>query len=252
MTYRKPAALFAAVLLSFGALADEAAAVSLKVVDASAIATQETRFSSRVKVDATNWDLGIQPESGPVSGSPMQAHVSNSKSFWNSSTFGFSAVYDASSANGAFTWTLTDANDATLAQRTMTDIRAFGDFNAIQLWSSARQSRAQARDGEDQRIEVTDLSFGGGLSGPSIANISVTNGQEFLWLVADASLADNDWSLSGVVDFDSAGRRNPNERMKIEMKMKEVGVVPLPMAGWLLIGGLATWFGVGRVARRSA
>lgn len=59
----------------------------------------------------------------------------------------------------------------------------------------------------------------------------------------------SDWSLSG--DVTLAGR-NANAQPSVQIKLADVAPVPLPAAAWLLIGGLGSLFGLGRLRRRAA
>lgn len=214
----------------------EVKAETVGVVNGSLVTLNSTVAGLRFKHDRTNWDQAITP-AGQTSGTGfVTAGISNNENELNEE-YSFKAAYTLGTG---IEWTI---GTSTLSFET-TDT-----FNAISLLARANKQGTFSRS-----IDVTDLSFSGaGLSGPgTLADISLTNAQDTLWLVSSGDLSLFDWMLTGTVKFTAIGGNNPNENTKLDIGFNSVNVIPLPAGAWLLISGFAAAFGVRKMARKAA
>ena len=203
-------------------------AETVGVVNGSLVTLNGTVAGLRFKHDRTNWDQAITP-AGQTSGPGfVTANISNNASVLNQE-YDFTAAY---TVGDGITWTIG------------TSELSFGttaSFNAISLLARANE-QVSNQVSYSRSIDVTDLSFSGaGLSGPGpLADISLTNGQDTLWLVSSGDLSLFDWMLTGTVQFTAVGGPNPNENTKLDIGLNSVNVIPLPASLWLLLGGLGS------------
>lgn len=228
-----------AIAISAAIAAGPAQAATVGVVDGSLVTSNGTAASVRYRMDNGNWDQAALPPGAPQSGAGTfeQANLGNNNQL-DEQTFAFKLNY---TANTGLEWTV---GSSTLSLGNATS------FNGIELFARATQ-----QNGDDRSISVENLVFtwGAGLNGPgTLGDINVTNGAETVWLASSDDLSTFDWMIQGDVTLDRVGTRNPSERLKLDIGLRDISVVPLPVGAWLLLGGFATWFGAGRAMRKSA
>ncbi|MEM6441696.1 MAG: hypothetical protein AAF763_18635 [Pseudomonadota bacterium] len=122
------------------------------------------------------------------------------------------------------------------------------EFNLRNTTKGVRPGRGQPRQRDaDSYIQVSDLV----INGEAVSTVFRANqGENLFWSLTDFA-TDPTLTVAGTLTRYGSFDRNEQENVKFNMKAGQVSAVPLPMAGWLLIGGMATWFGVGRMARKA-
>jgi hypothetical protein len=231
--------LAAAALLALAATAAPAASVA--VVDPADFlsAPGPTVAEARYRLSNTNWDMAIVQPGGP-NGSTPTAGLGNVAQL-SARTFGFTLRHTAGTG---FSFTMTNTADAT--NTATVTYASLASFNALQF-----EVRSITDTGA---MSVSDFAFtyGAGLTGPStIPNLSVAGNVGFLstWLASLSDLSLFDWSVTGTI-AGSKGITGGDETVRLSIRATNVELpapIPLPAAGFLLIGAMA---GLGLLACR--
>lgn len=150
--------------------------------------------------------------------------------------------------NRQFDWT--DTPTAFSLTKTGTnlvfDIGGFKDSETFEL-SGLRSIAIRARGETDGAVKLTDLSFATHVL-PDIDTTGATGNVSWIWFnVADSSA---DWTLSGNALLGNGTGRTSNQAFQI--KLTDIGVVPLPAGMWLLLSGVGGLGLLRRIKARAA
>ncbi|MEM0984085.1 MAG: hypothetical protein AAGI17_09065 [Planctomycetota bacterium] len=203
--------------------------------DGSIVSARDARVEARVKVDRFNWDMRLESDSFPNAGDNTRG-VSNNLSFFQQ-TFAFSYAFDLGSQE--ITWSLTTQDGSQTFALTQ-DVSGFGEADAIEIFTNGSRGFV---DIENLTFTNADGSF------DMFPNLDVAPGFDtFERFVAasDQNLLASSFDLSGNITFGGFTSNNPNEGVKLTIKIRDAvdSTVPAPAAAAAF--GAAGLFGARR------
>jgi hypothetical protein len=230
--------LAAAALLALFTTAASAATVN--VVDpVDFLSSGPTVAEARYRLSNTNWDMAIVQPGGPNVSTPT-AGLGNVSQL-SARSFDFMLSH---SVGTGFSFTMTNPADATNTATLTYNTPA--SFNALRFTVQSNTDTGS--------MSVSNLAFnyGAGVTGPAtLTGLSVSGnaGERNSWLASTSNLALFGWSISGTL-LGAKGITGCDECVKFSLRATNAELptpIPLPAAGFLLIGAMA---GLGLLARR--
>lgn len=218
-----PSTLSAIAIAAFASSAANAAGVTfysaLNDTNVSPlISSSNQKVESRFRVDVGNWDTRLEFDSYPDNGDTT-GHISNSKSFFENQTFQFDMSFVDST--DTVSWKITKGgNVVSNLSQVMT---GFNSLNTIQMFTAG--SRAG--------IDLENVTFSGlGLNVTNFPDIDTSpNGPTFVntygFFGNNFNLLAGDWSLTGDLTVGTFQHRNPSERAKLTIKLRD-SEIPAP------------------------
>ncbi|MCK6371394.1 MAG: VPLPA-CTERM sorting domain-containing protein [Gammaproteobacteria bacterium] len=199
-----------------------------------------TVSDSRYRISNNNWDMIIAPAGNPISGF-AQSNLGNDAAL-SGNTYAFEAKYTA--GTGYSFQIFGSFNGGTLVDPLVSWTTADGAKNGKSPTDSYNAILLNARADGVSTMTISDLAFsisGASTSGSLASPMAVAGGSMQQWLVADGSLSGTSWTLTGKLNGTGAAAVG-DEGLKFDVYTKNVSLVPVPAAAWLLasaLGGLA-------------
>ncbi len=238
-----------------------AATISLGIND-SLVTINSKTAEARYRLSQTNWDQTIFNGTNFTAPNIITNGLGNANQL-NGVSWDFSLSFESgNTGNKGLTFTLADTTTGTqVYQLTYDTANPINGITPTQAFNGIKiEARAGAlRDSTSSaNIDITNLSFSSAMNTNGVlpTNLSAftppgVNEDISTWLVADTNLGDIDWLLTGTVNGSflcSGGGASclRDESVKLNFKLADVSVVPIPGALWLFGTGLLTFAGLSR------
>ncbi len=203
----------------------------------------DTVANARLRLDPTNWDSALGPDSNP--GDDETDNISNTLADLNT-TWSFSFQWDSTMEQ--ITWMLTD-EDGMLGTSTLTLDIPGAEFNTVEIFTTAQVDRDSFINFNS--FGVSGISVWGDLPDLSLDDDIDMDQFEITRLVTPggANLAEHDFEIFGEFEINK-GTSTSQERPKFDIKLTSndaIPVIPTPLAAGMAAVGLV---GVGARRRR--